>query len=359
MTFVNVTVDVSGLAAVSTRDTGTVGIVGTGTSAMTEPLLVGSSAEVDGLYPADTDLSTAAKLAFQNGAAKVWLVDIGVTKTEVDMEAALLLLSEKDIQVVVMANTVETDIATYVSDGLKSHVNASVTERVGVFMLAKSEDASTMPTTIGGLLTASENRLFAIAHNSDDDMAAALAGVIVKYNAWESVVLKTIAGAAQTIDFTTAQRASLVTAHVNPVIDPLYLAGEGVVLEASYVLGTESDGIYFLDVRRTIDDIVYKLKAGLTTSAVIGGLQINRAGLASLNNKVTAILQNSVNAGEFDGFTIEMPVGNALAKDAASRSPAEAALITTARTSRNVDVSVSVVYAGAIHSLDIDLKFTA
>lgn len=359
MAFVNVTVDGSELAGVSVRDTGTVGIVGVGTAAMTEALLVGSVAEVNTLYPTDTDLSLAAKLAFQNGAAKVYIVDIGDTKTEVATEAGLLLLAEKDIQVVLIANTVETDSDTYISDGLLAHVNSAVTERIGVFMLDKGEDASTAPTAITGLLTASEDRVFGIAHNSDNDVAAAIAGVMVSVNPWRSVILLPVQGVTQDATFTTAQRNALTTAQINPLIDPLFLAGAGLALESAFTMGAIADGIYYLDTRRTIDDIVYKLKANLTTSAVIGGLQISRGGMASLTNKITGILQNAVNAGEFESFSISIPVANALAKDASARSPAETALITSARTSRNVDVSVGVEYAGSIHSIDVELKFTA
>jgi hypothetical protein len=359
MAFVNVTVDVSELAGVSVRDTGTVGIVGVGTATMTEPLLVGSAAEVTALYPEDNDLSTAAKLAFQNGAAKVYIVDIGDTKTEILVEEGLGLLAEKDVQVVVIANTVETDTDTYISDGLLAHVNTAVTERVGVFMLDKAEDASTAPTAITAMLSASEDRIFGIAHNSDNDVAAAVAGVIVSVNPWRSITLEGVAGVSQDASFTTAQRSALTTAQINPLIDPLFLAGTGLALESSYTMGAVADGIYYLDVRRTIDDIIYKLKANLTSPNVIGGLQINRVGMASLTNKIAGILQTAVNAGEFEDFTISIPVANALAKDSASRSPAEELLITTARTSRNVDVSLSVEYAGAIHSIDVDLKFTA
>jgi hypothetical protein len=359
MAFVNVTVDVSELAGVSIRDTGTVGIVGVGTSAMTEALLVGSPAEVDALYATDCDLSLAAKLAFQNGAAKVWIVDIGDTKTTTTVGTGLGLLAEKDIQVVVVANTVETDTDAYVSEELLDHVNAAVTERIGVFMLDSGEDASTAPSAVTGLLTASEDRVFGIAHNSDNDVAAAVAGLIVSINPWQSPILRGISGITQTAEFTTAQRTALVAAQLNPVIDPLYLAGSGLALESAYTMGAVADGIYFLDVRRTIDDIVYKLKANLTSPTVIGGLQINRVGMASLINKISGILQVAVNAGEFESFAISVPVANALAKDAASRSAAEETLITTARTTRNVDVSISVEYAGSIHSIDVDLKFTA
>jgi hypothetical protein len=98
---------------------------------------------------------------------------------------------------------------------------------------------------------------------------------------------------------------------------------------------------------------------GLTIPAVIGGVRINKAGMASLRNYINSIMQTAVNAGEIDSFSVNIPVATALAVAATSRTVAQAALITTARTNRNVDAEIAIEYSGAVHTLDIDVLFSA
>ena len=75
MQFVNITVDTTGLYPVPTRDVSTLAIVGVGNTSVSGsmvPVQLTSYAEVDALYPEDSDLSLAIKMAFANGAAAVW-----------------------------------------------------------------------------------------------------------------------------------------------------------------------------------------------------------------------------------------------------------------------------------------------
>ncbi|MCK5642715.1 MAG: hypothetical protein KAJ19_18040 [Gammaproteobacteria bacterium] len=358
--FVNVTVDTSALYQVQARDFGTVAVVGVGavSGSSITPIRLGNYAEVDALYPTDSELSIGVKNAFANGASSVYAVDLGQTKNLSSVETALAGLVNIDVQMVALANTPETDAIAYISDALASHVEAAGTERVGVFALAQDEDASTAPTAITNMLAANKTRMFGVAHKSASDVATSVAGLLASIKQWESPILKATSNIVQTTQFTTAQISALNTAQLNPMIDPLYLTGTGYILGTDYTLGTISDGIYRVDVRRTLDDITYKLKAGLTNPTVIGNIRINKTGLSVLNGKMGAILQAAVNDGEIDSYTIDIPVMLALIKDINSRSDAEALLITTARTTRNVDTIVSVVYSGALHTIDVELKFT-
>lgn len=371
MQFVNIDVDTSGLYQVPTSDKGTVAIVGCGTGAGTgnTPVRFGSYAEVDLAFPDETsanELAPAIKLAFLNGASSVWAVDLAVAsagKTAVNIATALDSLAAKDVQIVMIANTTETTVSGSISTALKEHVaaGAAATERIGVFMLEATEDSATMPAAIASALVANTTRLMAIAHNNGTtDVAAAVAGLLSSLDPWESPVMKTISGlGTPTADFTTTQFSAMATAHINPIFDPLYFAGNSLVLKSEYTLGAESDGIYLVDVRRAIDDIVYKLKTGLTIPAVIGNIRVNKSGMASLRNYINSIMQTAVNDGEIDSFAVNIPVATALAVDVNSRTTTQALAITTARTNRNIDVEIAIEYSGAVHTLDIDVLFSA
>ncbi len=362
MQFVNITVDTSGLYPVAARDNGTLAIVGVGDTAVSGspvPVKLTSYAEVDSLYQEESDLALALKIAFANGAAAIWAVDTKVNKTLDAIEDALATLETKDVQIVVIANTIETDSDTYISTALTNHVASSMTDRIGVFMLDSGEDVDTMPTAISTMKSSGNNRMVAIAHNSSVDVAAAVGGVLASLNAWESVVNKPLVGVSNASDFTTTQMSAFVSAQVNFIFDPLYLAGTTNVLRTGYTLGTAAEGINYIDVRRTIDDISYKLKAGLTNPNVIGNLRINRSGIAELISYITGIMQPCVNSNEIDSFDIDIPLASVLAKDIDERTETEAAMLTTARTSRTVTGSVIVEYSGAIHTLNLTLNYVA
>lgn len=362
MQFVNITVDTTGLYPVPTKDISTLAIVGVGNTSVSGsmvPVKLTSYAEVDALYPEESDLSVAIKLAFANGAAAIWAVDTKVAKTLDAIEDALETLETKDVQIVVIANTVETDSDTYISTALTNHVVSSMTDRIGVFMLDAGEDVDTMPTAITTMKTSGNNRMVAISHNSTADVAAAVGGLLASLNPWESVVNKPLVGVSNSSDFTTTQMTAFNGAQINFIFDPLYLAGTTNVLRSGYTLGTTAEGINYIDVRRTIDDISYKLKVGLTNPNVIGNLRINRSGIAELINYITGILQPCVNTGEIDSFNIDIPLATILAKETDDRTSAEAATLTAARTSRTVTGSVIIEYSGAIHTLNLTLNYVA
>lgn len=377
MQFVNITVDTSGLYQVPTSDKGTVAIVGlahaadeTDGATVKAPVRVASYAEVltefgvDGKIADGDVLSPAIKLAFANGASSVWAVDVNIAATQANLTTALDKLAMKDVQCVMIANAPASDETNAALLALADHVaggTANATERVGVFMLAAGDDGTGLATTLPSGSVKENNRLIGIAHNNGSyDVAAAVSGLLSSLDPWESPVMKSITGiGTPTADFTNTQFTNMAAAQINPIFDPLYYAGSSLVLKTEYTLGATAEGIYLVDVRRVIDDIVYKLKTGLTVPAVIGGVRINKAGMASLRNYINSIMQTAVNAGEIDSFSVNIPVATALAVAANSRTAAQATLITNARTNRTVDAEISIEYSGAVHTLDIDVLFSA
>jgi hypothetical protein len=357
--FVNVTVNTSSLYAAKTRDYGTVAIVGVGNNNGSAPQLVGSYGEANTLF-ADTDLGKGVKLAFMNGASQVWTVDCA-SKTTGAVETALAALEAVDAQIVVLANIVEADDAQFISQKLLYHVNGGsdkstppATERIGIFMLAKG--ATTVINAIDSLGT-NESRLFGIAHNSDDDVACAVAGLLASLKPWESPLLKSLVGVSQATGYTTSIQKAFETAQINVLVTPTFLAGHSYTLGSDFTLGPS--GLQFIDTRRVVDDLAYKLKAGLTSPAIIGQLQINKSGLSVLMGKIAGLMQTMVNIGEIEDYQIIIPVLNALCKDVNSRTDGDTAIITSARTSRGISGTIIVTYAGVLHTIDITVDMTA
>lgn len=354
--FVNISISTTGLYVTSTRDYGTVAIVGDGGTAETDPILIGTVSEAVTTF-STSDLGLGVKLALQNGAAKVWAVETG-TVTLASIKEGLAKIEGYDVQVVALANISETADNAYISDALANHVTSAATERIGVFQLAKGEDVTTMPTAISGLLTANSSRLVGIAHNSDNDVACAVAGVISGLKVDQSPLLKPIEGVTQTVGFTRTQINALEAVQLNVLVKPTYITSNSPVLGSAYTMGTALSGINYIDTRRVIDDLSYKLKSTLTDPNIIGEVKINKVGLSVLLNKLAGLMQNCVTTGEIDSYTISIPVLNALSKTIDSRSEAETTLITTSRTNRAISGQVAIEYSGVVHLINISVNMS-
>lgn len=354
--FVTIRVSTADLYQTSTRDFGTVAIVGDGGTVDTDPVKIGSYTEAAAAF-GTTVLGIGAKNALRNGAAAVWAVDCG-TPTLVSVGDALASLEGYDVQVVALAGIVEAVDNAYISVTLANHLDSASTERVGVFQLDRAQDVATMPTALSGLLAANKSRMFGVAHNSDSEVACAVAGLIAGLKPQESPLLKPITNVVQTVGFTSAQITALELAHINVLVNPVYLAGTSFVLGSDLTMGTEDGGINFIDTRRVIDDIAYKLKAGLTSPSIIGSVQINKPGLAVVMGRLVGILQKCADSGEIEGYDLNFPIVNALAKPLGSRSPVEIELISGARTARAISGEAAITYAGVLHIINIDVKIT-
>lgn len=352
--FVNITISTTGLSVTGTRDYGTVAIIGDGDTTETDPILIGTTGEAATTFGTSA-LGLGVTAALVNGAANVWAVDSG-TVTLSSVKAALAKIEGFNVQIVALANIVETADNAYISDALANHVLAASTDRVGIFQLAKGEDATDMPTAISGLLTANSSRLFGIAHNSDNDVACAVAGLIARLKIDASPLEQPLVGVTQTVGFTRAQVSALETLQINVLVKPTYASSKSPVLGSAFTLGSSSAGINFIDTRRVIDELSYRLKVTLTNPNIIGTLKINKTGLSILLNKLSGLMQDYVDNGPIDSFNVVIPVLNALSKT--ERSDAETTLIGTSRTSRAVSGSIEVEYSGVIHFINLTVSMS-
>jgi hypothetical protein len=347
------------------RATGNVAIVGAASAGTDNvPVQVTSPSDAADKFgaPAGSDLTRTIQLAFQQtpGPSQVWGV-----KSAADPTAALTAVEGLDVQFVVIANTA-LDSTTGGASGaiglLAAHVvgvsntGGDGKERMGVAMLVKGSDDAAV---VAGSLA--DDRMVYIAHKSDEDAAAAVAGTIAGYEPHVSMLLKQVSidsdpltaaeidaiNGSETFDSGPAGKG------VNWLVDPALIAGGGIYLGEGYT--GNPGGKKFIDVQRTIDDCSFKLKARLIRS--VGNLRISRSGLRSLVVQMEAVLDPLVAGGVIEGYQIVIPVLDLLDADPASLTAAQLQVIQDAQADRVIEVLIAIDYAGAIHRIAITLKF--
>ncbi|MFE5587292.1 hypothetical protein [Kitasatospora sp. NPDC056531] len=320
------------------------------------------------------DLGTSIGLAFRQspGPSTVW--GVRVDSTNPDYDAALTAVAGLDVQFVVLANLPldTTSGATGTTTGpiakLAAHVDSvSQTggdgkERMGVAMLTK---ASADPTIVSGALAS--DRMVYIAHKSDEDAAAAVAGTIAGYPPHISMLLKQVKITSppftpteiQTLNGTEVETGPLPSGPaglgVNWLTTPSLIPGQGVYLGEGYTGNGAQGKKKFIDIVRTVDDVSFRLKAQMIKT--IGNLRISRSGLRALIGQMESVLDPLQQAEVLDSYTIDMPLLRLLDKDPATLTPSEGAQINNAHSQRVVAAVVSVEYAAALHRLNIALKF--
>lgn len=302
------------------------------------------------------DLGKAVRKAFEQtpGPTTVWAVRTNSAQGANAIPNALTEVSKIDVQIVTLANkglgpaaANRTEIellASHVSTVSKTGSDGK--ERIGVAMLAKD-------VTDVALVTAnmSIDRMVLVAHKSTEDAAAAFAGTIAGYEPHISILLKQVKIGMDTL-FTDAEIDAFNTARVNWLTDPVLLPGKGLFAGEGYTLGAD---IPYIDIIRTIDDISFRLKAMLIRS--IGDLRVSRSGLRALTSQMTAVLEPLKQREVIESYDVFMPLLVLLDKPPASLTDAELQQINNAQNDRTVAAIVSVDYAGAIHRLNITLKF--
>jgi hypothetical protein len=363
---------IGNLFAPAVRAFGNVAVAGKLTPpAAPPPNMLSVGVPVEFTDPADAqsrapgDLGTAIALTFAQSPGPTVVYGVRVDETTPDWAGALATLGSVDIQIVCLAMTAlnaTTGAATGPVRALTDHVTsvsstgADGMERIGVVMLTKG---ATDPTIVSGAL-ASERMVF-VAHKSDEDVAAAVAGTIAGYEPHISLLLKPVA--VSTGQFTPAEidqingtetfESGPAGAGVNWLVHPTLIPGQGIYLGEGYT--GKPGGKKFIDIVRTIDNVSFLLKAQLISS--IGNVRISRSGLRALVGQMQAVLDPLVSQEVIDGYDLVVPILTLLDKPEASRTPSEQQQIINAQSQRLVQVMAAVKYAGAIHRLSVTLNF--
>jgi hypothetical protein len=335
----------------------------TAADAPAPPVPVAFTRPDDALDKFPGDLGTAIALAFAQTPGPTLVYGIPVDSAAPDWKGALKVVAGLNVQLVVLANT-PVNATTRDPAGpiglLSTHVTSVSStlgdgmERMGVAMLEKGD-------TTTGLILPNERMVY-IAHKSDQDAAAAVAGTIAGYRSFVSLLLKQVNIISP--PFTPTEIDDLNGEEhpdagpngkgVNWLTSPALIPGNGVFMGEGYT-GDSSHGKKYIDVVRTVDDVSFRLKAQLINS--IGNVRISRSGLRTLVAQMEAVLNPLVDADVLNSFEIVIPVLTLLDKDPATLTADEADRIHQAEVKRLVEVLAAVRYAGAVHRISITLKF--
>jgi hypothetical protein len=310
------------------------------------------------------DLASSIRMAFNQspGPSLVYGIPVDSSQGGPNWDAALHAVDTLDVQFVMLANTPLTTANSAALGTLADHVKSVSNtggdgmERMGVVMLAKG---STDATVLTGNLA--DERMVYIAHKSDEDAAAAVAGTIAGYEPHISLLLKPVSittdpfssAEIETINGSETFDSGPAGKGINWLVDPVLIPGRGVYMGEGYT--GNPGGKKYIDIVRTIDDVSFRLKAQLIKT--VGNLRISRSGLRALTAQMEAVLEPLVRAEVIEGYDIVIPILTLLDKDPNVLTPAELNQINNAQSQRVVEVLVAVDYAGAIHRLAITLKF--
>jgi hypothetical protein len=376
--FIEVRIDTSALLPAVQRAPGVIAIVGAATGAPADtntPIVVGSLADIDAQFRnagAETDLSRALKAAMLQdpGPSKIYGVKLGSGATPWDTALASLEGAD-DVSFVALADAPVRSGAGANNAGvtaLKTHCeaqSAAGNKRIGVAHIDTTiPKSSTYVADVTNATTpfkSSAGRMIMIAARGAVDgavtaqVSAAAAAAIAGLPVATSIVLKKVRGLRMPLasQYGPAEISLLSTEEIVPLIDPALVAGESLHFAEGTLFSTDATLLY-VDVIRLLDDVEFRLKAGLI--GMIGDARITRGGLADIIRKCEGILGLVKMEGGITDFAITIPVYDALAVPEAARSPAQVALINEARAQRLVDMIVSITIGPAVHRLRIALQ---
>lgn len=379
--FIEVKIDTSALQPVAQRAPGVIAIVGKtpedatgGAGELNKPFEVSTLSEAATLFAkvnadktvAETTLYKSLKLAMLQDPKPSKIYGVRIKDNYAAGLAALEALD--DVTFVSLAS--ESEVGQAAGGGnaashlraLKSHVESMSSDgfkRIGVAMInpatAKGNTYVADIITADAPLKSDVSRMVLIAaRGADGDAATAAMAAIAGYEPHISTVLKRVRG----INMPPAQQygpseiKALSEANINPLIDPSLIVGEGLHLAEGRTFTTDATLLY-IDIVRTLDDIEFRLKAGLI--GLIGDARITRPGMMQLKVQTDGILGPLQRRAVIDNYTIDIPVLNILNIPEASWTAADKAIVAEARANRLVDMLVSVTYGPATHRLKVTL----
>ncbi|MBH0053122.1 MULTISPECIES: hypothetical protein [unclassified Salinibacterium] len=383
--YIKVTIDTRGLQPRATRAVGNIGIVGStggaGSATPNLPLLVTSEQDARvafattnpaGAIAASGRLykSVATLLRQDPAPSRVYAVPTDDSGGTPDYSSALVALEAADVQFVLLAGEYDVDALGALADHVEN-VSNSGKRRIAVAAVDPELDtsgadnyAAGVEAEYGSIKSDSSRMLLVAARTGTDadgvhgDAAAAACGTVAGYAPHISILMKQVRGLdiALQDQFSASDISQLSEGFIVPIIDPELIVGDGLYLGAGRAYTSNTEQLY-IDIVRVLDDIEYRLKAGLI--GAIGNVRIDRLGIQTLTSRLDGILAPLKSGRVIDDYSIYIPIVPTLAKEEADRSPGEATVLTDTRLNRTVEVLLSVTYAGSIHTLDVQLALKA
>ena len=382
--FIEVNIDTSGLAPVADRAPGVIAVVGEsngGDAAVNTPVAVDNAADVVARFGAGTRLAESLELALlqQPRPSKVYGVKAnGAPPSAANYTDALASLeAADDVTFVALANEPvniganSSNTATALLAPLKAHVenmSAAGQKRMAVTMVNPATKSATDVATIvnrAGNLKSDVSRVILVAGrgaldeatNDPADVATASMAAIAGYAPQVSVVLKRVRGLRMPTEtqFAPGEITGLSGEDIIPIIDPVLIPGEGLFFAEGKTFTTD-ESLGYVDTVRVLDDIDFRLKAGLVGS--VGDARITKAGLTAVKARTEGILGPLQRNAVIDDFSVSIPVLDILFIPEAARTPADVNIVSTARTSRTVEMQVGIKYGPAFSLLLVTLVVT-
>jgi hypothetical protein len=376
--FIEVNIDTSALQPVAQRAPGVIAVVGKtpggaagGTATANTPFVVDSRDQAADLFAREDANGNVVETALFTSLALALLQDpkpskiYGVRVAGDDYAAALAgLEAADDVTFVALANETTVGAASPPTNlrALKAHVEGMSAEgqkRIGVAMIdpgrAKSPTyVADAAAAVDALKSDSSRMVMVAARGATGDAATAAMAAIAGFEPHISAVLKRVRGVSIPLEqqYGPAEIKGLSEANIDPIIDPTLIVGTSLHFAEGRTF-TSDESLLYIDAVRTIDDIEFRLKAGLI--GAIGGARITKAGLTTVKTRTEGILGPLERRGIIDAFDVRIPVLDILAIPESARTPADVNEVTTARQNRTVDMLVTVTYGPAVHRLLVKL----
>jgi hypothetical protein len=172
-----------------------------------------------------------------------------------------------------------------------------------------------------------------------------------------SIVLKRVNGVTLPLrqQYSPGEITGLSEAGIIPLIDPALIVGSSIHFADGRCF-TSADDLLFVDLVRTLDDIDFRLKAGLI--GLVGDARITKSGLTALRTQIEGILGPLQRTAVIDMFTIHIPALDVLSVPDTTWTEADKSLIKDSRTNRAVDAYVTITYGPATHRIKVTLAPT-
>lgn len=377
--FIEVRIDTSSLVPIAQRSPGVIAIVGKtpdggdgGTAKLNEPQVIDTLDQAADLFAkknagavVETQLYKSLKSAMLQDPKPSKIYGVRIK----DNYAAGLASLEAADDVTFVSLAGETDIGAAAGNNpptnlmaLKDHVekmSAQGSKRLGVAMVnpatAKSNSyVADMKNTMAPLKSDSSRMVVIAARGASTDAASAAMAAIAGYEPHISTVLKRVRDVAMPVQsqYGPSEIKGLSEAGIIPLIDPALIVGEGIYMAEGRTFTTDSS-LLFIDIVRTLDDIDFRLKAGLI--GLVGDARITKSGMTALQVRVESILGPLKKRGVIADFSVDIPVLNVLNLPEPTWTATDRAIVVEARANRTVDLLVTVTYGPAVHRLKVTL----
>jgi hypothetical protein len=379
--YIEVRIDTSALVPIAQKSPGVIAVVGKtpagaagGAATANKPVVISVLADAADSF-AQTVANNVVPTPLYNSLQTALLQDpkptkiYGVRVDGTNYAAALAALeAADDVDFVSLAN--EYDVGAAAGGGnpatnltaLKAHVenmSAAGLKRIGVAMIdptrQKSANYLNDATAAVAALKSDFGRMVLLgARGSIDDVATAAMAAIAGYAPQVSMVLKTIRAIhmPKEAQYGPSEIKGLSEAGINPVVQPSLLVGEALHFGDGRTFSTDP-AMMWIDIVRVLDDIDFRLKAGLI--GTVGDARITRPGLILLKARTEGILGPLQLAAEIDDYSIRIPVLDILSVPESARSVADSAIVVEARANRAVEMLVTITYGPAVHRLKVTL----